>query len=80
MRELETVRWPGYTWPSSEVLEDWRKYTTANPEVAHRQACLVGTRIPASVVLDIYVTSRSLEEILKGYSFSFRGVVEAAIV
>ena len=44
---------------------DWSKYITTDPEVAHGQACFVGTRIPVSVVLDDLAASNSPEEVLK---------------
>jgi uncharacterized protein (DUF433 family) len=46
---------------------DWRKYITTDPEVAHGQACFVGTRIPVSVVLDNLAASNSPKEVLKSY-------------
>ena len=58
---------------------DWRKYITTDPEVAHGQACFVGTRIPVSVVLDDLAASNSPDEVLKSYPSLSREAVKAAI-
>jgi uncharacterized protein (DUF433 family) len=31
---------------------DWQDYATVDPSICHGQACVTGTRIPVSVVLD----------------------------
>ncbi len=43
------------------------KRITIDPEVCHGKACIAGSRIPVSVVLDNLATGYKYEEILKSY-------------
>jgi uncharacterized protein (DUF433 family) len=43
------------------------KRITTDPEVCHGTACIAGTRIPVSVILDNLAAGLSREEILKNY-------------
>jgi uncharacterized protein (DUF433 family) len=58
---------------------DWRKFITVDPGVAHGQACITGTRIPASVVLDNLAAGVSTDEILRSYPSLTREGIQAAI-
>lgn len=40
---------------------------SVNPEVCHGKACITGTRIPVSVVLDNLAAGLTTEEILQQY-------------
>lgn len=46
---------------------DWREYIVVDPAVCHGQACIRGTRIPATVVLDNLAAGLSVAEVLKSY-------------
>jgi uncharacterized protein (DUF433 family) len=46
---------------------DWRTRISTDPAVCHGKACIKGTRIMASVVLDNLATGNSPEEILRLY-------------
>jgi uncharacterized protein (DUF433 family) len=46
---------------------DWRNYITVDPNVCHGQACLKGTRVMVSVVLDNLAAGLTPDEILKSY-------------
>jgi uncharacterized protein (DUF433 family) len=46
---------------------DWRDYVTVDPNVCHGQACVAGTRIPVSVVLDNLAAGVSEQEVLVSY-------------
>jgi uncharacterized protein (DUF433 family) len=46
---------------------DWRTRITTDPGVCHGKACVKGTRIMASVVLDNLAAGQSLDEILRLY-------------
>jgi uncharacterized protein (DUF433 family) len=46
---------------------DWRTRITVDPLVCHGKACIHGTRIPVTVVLDNLATGLSQEEILASY-------------
>jgi uncharacterized protein (DUF433 family) len=52
---------------------------TADPNVCHGQACVAGTRVPVSVVLDCIGDGMSIEEILAEYpTLTVEGVRAAA--
>jgi uncharacterized protein (DUF433 family) len=46
---------------------DWRTRITTDPAVCHGKACIHGTRIMASVVLDNLAAGQSPDEILQLY-------------
>lgn len=46
---------------------NWQPYITSNPKICHGQACIKGTRIPVSVILDNLSAEISTAEILKSY-------------
>lgn len=45
----------------------WREHITIDPKVSHGKACIKGTRIMASIILDNLAAGISREEILKSY-------------
>ena len=45
----------------------WQEYITVNPAVCHGRACISGTRVMASVVLDNLAEGIKVEDILKSY-------------
>jgi uncharacterized protein (DUF433 family) len=58
---------------------DWRTRITTDPEICHGKACIKGTRIMASVVLDNLATGQSPEEILRLYPTLHRDDVMAVM-
>jgi len=58
---------------------NWRDHVTVDPEVCHGQACLKGTRIMVSVVLDNLAAEQTPEEILGSYPSLNRQMIQAAI-
>ncbi|MCU0727295.1 MAG: DUF433 domain-containing protein [Planctomycetes bacterium] len=46
---------------------DWRRHITVDPAVCHGVACIAGTRIPVSVVLDNLAAGLTPAEILASY-------------
>jgi uncharacterized protein (DUF433 family) len=46
---------------------DWRTRITTDPAICHGKACIRGTRIMASVVLDNLAAGQSPHEILRLY-------------
>ncbi len=46
---------------------DWREYITVDPNVCHGQACIAGTRVTASVVLDNLAAALTAEEIAESH-------------
>ena len=58
----------------------WQEYITVNPNVCHGQACLKGTRIPVSVVLDNLATGMTYDEILQSYPSLTSESIKAVLV
>ena len=58
---------------------NWDDYITVDPNVCHGSACIKGTRIMVSVVLDNLAAGLSVEEILSSYPSLKRESILAAI-
>ncbi|HSK80580.1 MAG TPA: DUF433 domain-containing protein [Thermoanaerobaculia bacterium] len=58
---------------------DWRNYITVDPKICHGQACIKGTRIMVSVVLDNLAADLKPEEILRSYPSLTPEAIQAAI-
>jgi len=58
---------------------NWREYIAVEPNICHGQACLVGTRVPVSVVLDNLAAHVTPEEILRSYPTLTRDGIDACI-
>lgn len=60
-------------------MVDWRERVSVDPMVCHGKACIKGTRIMVSVILDNLAAGVAPEEILMSYpSLSIRDI-QAAI-
>jgi uncharacterized protein (DUF433 family) len=46
---------------------DWRERISVDPEVCHGKACIEGTRIPVSVILENLAEGVTDEDLLKNY-------------
>jgi len=62
------------------AIPNWRDYITTDPSVCHGQACIKGTRIPVSVVLDNFAAELSEAEILQSYPTLSAEAIRAALV
>lgn len=58
---------------------DWRKRITVDPEICHGKACIKGTRIMVSVILDNLADDVAEKEILKNYPSLKPQDIKAAI-
>jgi len=58
---------------------NWDDYITVDPKICHGNACIKGTRIMVSAVLDNLAAGLSVEEILSSYPSLTRESVLAAI-
>ncbi len=58
---------------------NWQEWITVDPNVCHGKACIKGTRIMVSVVLDNLAEGLSIEEVLKSYPSLTKEAVLAAI-
>ena len=57
----------------------WQDYIVVDPAVCHGQACIKGTRIMVSVILDNLAAGLSPEEILRSYPSLTHEAIQAAI-
>jgi uncharacterized protein (DUF433 family) len=69
----------GVAWYSKGAMTDWRDRITTSPDVCHGAACVRGTRIPVSVVLDNLAEGLPAEEILASYPSLTLDDVRAAV-
>ena len=58
---------------------NWWNHITVEPTVCHGKACMKGTRIMVSVVLDNLAAGVTVEEIIKSYPSLTPEAVQAAI-
>ena len=58
---------------------NWRDRITVDPRVCHGKACIRGTRVMVSVVLDNLAANIPIEEILRSYPTLSPEDVQAAI-
>jgi uncharacterized protein (DUF433 family) len=57
----------------------WRDRITVDPDVCHGKACIEGTRIMVSVVLDNLASGAQEEEVLKSYPPLTHEDIQAAV-
>jgi uncharacterized protein (DUF433 family) len=58
---------------------NWWNYVTVDPGICHGKACITGTRVLVSVVLDNLAAGFSVDEILRSYPSLTRESVQAAM-
>jgi len=58
---------------------DWRERVTVNPQVCHGKACIAGTRVMVSVILDNLADEVPTDEILASYPSLKPDDIRAAI-
>lgn len=58
---------------------NWREHITVDPQVCHGKACIKGTRVLVSVVLDNLAAGLSAEEITQSYPSVSADAVQAAL-
>ncbi len=58
---------------------NWWNYVTVDPEICHGKACITGTRVLVSVVLDNLAAGVSIDEMLRSYPSLTRESVQAAM-
>jgi uncharacterized protein (DUF433 family) len=57
----------------------WQDYVTVDSAVCHGKACMKGTRIMVSVVLDNLAAGLTADEIIRSYPSLSREAIHAAI-
>ncbi len=58
---------------------NWREHITVDPAVCHGKACLRGTRVMASVILDNLAAGVSIDEVMDSYPSVTRESILAAV-
>lgn len=58
---------------------NWRDRIMTDPQLSHGKACIMGTRIPVSVILDNLAEGTSIEELLESYPPLTQEDIRAAI-
>jgi uncharacterized protein (DUF433 family) len=58
---------------------DWRDHIVVDPGICHGRACLRGTRIPVTVVLDNLAAGHSEAEIIASYPSLTTDAIRASL-
>ena len=58
---------------------NWKEYVTVDPGVCHGRACIKGTRIMVSVILDNLASGLTPDEVIQNYPSLNQEGVQAAI-
>ena len=58
---------------------NWRDHITVDPEVCHGKACIAGTRVLVTTVLDNLASGMGSEEIANSYPSVSREAIRAAL-
>lgn len=58
---------------------DWRNFITVDPNICHGQACIKGTRVMISVILDNLADGLDIQETINSYPSLNREAIRAAI-
>lgn len=58
---------------------NWQDHITVNPEICHGKACITGTRVLVSTILDNLAAGLEAEEILISYPSITRESIQAAV-
>lgn len=60
-------------------MENWRERVTVNAAICHGKACIRGTRVLVSAVIDNIAAGASREEILQSYPALQSADIDAAL-
>jgi len=58
---------------------NWHEYVTVDPSICHGKACIRGTRVLVSAILDNVAAGESRESILESYPTITAEAIDAAI-
>ena len=59
---------------------NWRDYISVDPEIRHGRACISGTRVTVTVVLDNLAAGRDADDIVRSYPTVSREAVRATLL
>jgi uncharacterized protein (DUF433 family) len=57
----------------------WQDYIESHPDIMHGAACIKGTRLPASVVLDNLAAGLTADDLLREYPSLTPEAIQAAL-
>ena len=57
----------------------WQEYITVDPEICHGRACIAGTRVLVTTVLDNLAAGLNVEEVIASYPSISREAVQASL-
>ena len=60
-------------------MKNWRERISVNPAICHGRACIRGTRITVSAVMDNIAAGVAREEILRSYPTLQEADIDAAL-
>jgi uncharacterized protein (DUF433 family) len=60
-------------------MVDWKEYIMVDPLICHGQACIKGTRVMVSVILDNLAAGLTEKEIIQSYPSIGPEAIQAAI-
>ena len=58
---------------------NWKDYVTVDPDICHGRACIKGTRVMVSVVLDNLAAGITSAEIMRSYPSLNADAIQASI-
>ena len=58
---------------------NWHEYISVDPNICHGQACISGTRVLVSVILDNLATGLTIDQIVENYPSVSPDAVEACL-
>ena len=59
---------------------NWQDHISVDPQVCHGKACIAGTRVMVTVILDNLAEGASVEEILQNYPTVSREGIKASLL
>ena len=59
---------------------DWRDYISSDPMICHGKACITGTRVMVTVILDSLADGLNAEEIVAHYPSVSEEAVQASLL
>ena len=59
---------------------NWQDYITVDPQICHGKACIAGTRVMVSVILDNLAEGNTVDEIMENYPTVSRDAIMATLV
>ncbi len=62
-----------------ELTMDWHEYITVDPNICHGQACIAGTRVMVTVILDNFAAGLTVEDVAESYPSVSTDAVRATL-